>query len=296
MRFLKRALTAVTLILLVAFGAAYGFAQRELGRSYSVARNPVATPTDSATLARGEHLATAIGKCGDCHGDDFGGSVIVDDGALGRVAAPNLTRGRGGVGRTRSDADFAAAIRHGVGSEGQPLLIMPSQDYTFISEADLRALIAYLRSRPDVDRELPTRRLGPVGLALVASKKLPLAAAVIDHQQSQPDSVVPGPTAEYGRYLANVGGCTGCHNPSLSGGEIVGAPPGSPLAANLTPGGRTWTLELFRTTLRTGQRPGGGDALNDFMPIRYTKLMTDEEIEAVWRYVVSVPAKKIGER
>ncbi len=32
------------------------------------------------------------------------------------------------------------------------------------------------------------------------------------------------------------------------------------------------------------------------MPIRFTKLMTDEEIEAVWRYVVSVPPKALGEQ
>lgn len=295
MRFLKRALILLTLVLLVAFGAAYGFAQRELGRSYAVARRAPVPATDSASLARGEHLATAIGKCADCHGADFGGSVVVDDPALGRVAAPNLTRGRGGVGASRTDADFATAIRHGVGPTGHPLLIMPSEDYTYFSEADLRSLIAYLRSRPDVDREIPTRRLGPVGLALVASKKLPLSAAMIDHEVVQPDSVVQGPTLEYGRYLANVGGCTGCHNPSLSGGPIIGAPPGTPQAANLTPGGRSWTLELFRHTLRTGERPGGGQ-LSDFMPIRYTKLMTDEEIEAVWRYVVSVPARRLGER
>lgn len=296
MRFLKRTLVAIVLVLLVAFGAAYGFAQRELGRSYVVARRAPEPATDSASLARGEHLATAIGKCADCHGADFGGSVVIDDPALGRVAAPNLTRGRGGVGGSRTDADFATAIRHGIGQSGKPLLIMPSEDYTYFSEADLRALIAYLRSRPNVDREIPTRRLGPVGLALIASKKLPLPAAMIDHEVVQPDSVVQGPTLEYGRYLANVGGCTGCHNPSLSGGEIIGAPPGTPQAANLTPGGRSWTLETLRHTLRTGERPGGGGQLSDFMPIRYTKLMTDDEIEAVWRYLVSVPAKQLGER
>lgn len=296
MRFLKRALTAVTLLLLVAFGTIYGLAQRELGRTYAVARKAPPRATDSLAVTRGEHLATSISKCADCHGADFGGQLVIDDAALGRVGAPNLTGGRGGVGSIRTDADFAAAIRHGVGPAGKPLLIMPAHDYTYLSEADLQALIAFLRSRPNVDREIPARRLGPVGLALIASKKLPLSAALIDHAVVQPDSVPQGPTAEYGRYLANVGGCTGCHNPSLSGGEIIGAPPGTPQAANLTPGGRSWTLELFRTTLRTGQRPGGGGELNDFMPIRFTKLMTDEEIEAVWRYVVSVPPKALGEQ
>jgi|CXWL01.1.fsa_nt_gi mono/diheme cytochrome c family protein len=296
MRFLKRALVALALLLVIVVGAVYALAHRELSRTYTVARRAPPPATDSAAAARGEHLATAIGKCVGCHGDDLGGSVIFDDAVMGHVAAPNLTRGRGGVGADRTDADFATAIRHGVGQTGQPLLIMPSENYIHFSEADLSALIGYIRSRPSVDREVPARRFGPVGFALVASKKLPFSASLIDHEMVQPDSVAPGPTVEYGRYLAHVGGCTGCHNPSLSGGEIPGGPPGTPIAANLTPGGRPWTLELFRTTLRTGQRPGGGSELDSFMPIRYTKLMTDEEIEAVWRYVVSVPAKQLGER
>ena len=96
MRFLKRALIVLTLVLLVAFGAAYGFAQRELGRSYAVARRAPVPATDSASLARGEHLATAIGKCADCHGADFGGSVVVESvfalPGLGRLAYDSVVQ------------------------------------------------------------------------------------------------------------------------------------------------------------------------------------------------------------
>jgi hypothetical protein len=36
--------------------------------------------------------------------------------------------------------------------------------------------------------------------------------------------------------------------------------------------------------------------MHPFMPVRFTKLMTNQEIEAVWRYVTSIPAKQLGER
>ena len=74
--------------------------------------------------------------------------MFIDDPALGRVIAPNLTRGRGGVGATFSDADFVRAIRHGVDPSGRPLLIMPADDYTHFSDADLGMIIAYVRSLP----------------------------------------------------------------------------------------------------------------------------------------------------
>jgi mono/diheme cytochrome c family protein len=294
MRFITRAIVALLALLVIGAGVVYGLAQRRLGKEYELVRRSVELPTDSASIARGAHLATAIGKCGDCHGDDLGGKVVIDDPALGRFSGPNLTTGRGGIGGARSDADLVTALRHGVGKEGRTLVFMPSEDYTHFSEADLRDLLAYVRSRPPVDRDIPARRLGPIGLMLVATDQFMVPAPKIDHGAIPPDSVLPAPTAEYGAYLARVGGCTGCHNPALSGGP-AGGPPGTPPAANLTSGGRTWSLEEFTVALRDGVRPGG-TKIDPFMPVQYTKLMTDQEIEAVWRYVTSVPAKAFAER
>jgi len=295
MHFLKRAFLALVLLLLLGGGVLYALASRRLAKPYELIRRSVEVPADSASIARGEHLATAIGKCAECHGEGLAGKVMVDDPMFGRFVAPNLTRGAGGVGGSRSDADFATALRHGVGVDGKTLVLMPSEDYTRFTEADLRDLLAYVRALPPVDRTLPARRLGPISVGLLASNKLPVPAELIDHGRLPMDSIVAEPTATYGEYLANVGGCTGCHNPALSGGEILGAPPGTPVAANLTPGGRAWSQEEFKAALRDGVRPGGV-TMHPFMPVRFTKLMTDQEIEAVWRYVVSVPAKRLGER
>ena len=38
-------------------------------------------------------------------------------------------------------------------------------------------------------------------------------------------TITPGPTAEYGGYLAMVAGCKGCHGPGLSGGKIAAGDP-----------------------------------------------------------------------
>ena len=47
--------------------------------------------------------------------------------------------------------------------------------------------------------------------------------------------------------------------------------------------------------LREGRRPDG-TAIKPFMPVKFTKLMTDDEIRAVWRYLQTVPPRDFGAR
>jgi hypothetical protein len=79
------------------------------------------------------------------------------------LAIPNLTTGAGGVGDTNTDEDWVRAIRHGVGHDGRGLALMPSAVFYYLSDEDLGALIAYLKSLPPVDNEMPGTDLGPVG-------------------------------------------------------------------------------------------------------------------------------------
>lgn len=260
-----------------------GLTGRTLARRFTVAPAAIVIPDDSASRERGHHLATAIGKCTDCHGEDLGG-VYMEMGPLGAFPAANLTSGRGGAQRT--DADWVRAIRHGVAADGRPLVFMPSTVYASLSAADLGAVIAWVKSMPPVDRELPPLRIGPIGRLLIAKNPGRLVAAtVLDHAAPVPADTPAGATPEYGRYLAVVGGCTYCHGDNLAGG-IQEGPPGTPASADLRPTGPTarWREEDFVTALRTGQRPDGS-AINPFMPWRLTRLMTDEEIRAVWAYL-----------
>ena len=139
--------------LVVAFVAiVWLVSSRQIAQTLQVEPRPLTVPVtrDSVALARGAHLADAIGGCADCHGEDLGGQVFIDDPGLGRVVAPNLTPG--GRLASWSDADLVRAIRHGVSKDGRRLLIMPSEEYNHLSDEDAAALIAYLRSRPAVRR------------------------------------------------------------------------------------------------------------------------------------------------
>lgn len=275
------------LVVMLAAGAIYSISAARVGKTYSVTPVALTIPTDSASIARGQHLATAIGKCVDCHGDDLGGMVL-EMGPVGSFPGPNLTRGKGGRAPT-TDADWIRSIRHGVGPDGRPVVFMPSAVFAQLSAPDLAALIGYLKQLPPVDRETPPMRIGPLGLMFIATQGLRwVPATALDHTAPLPAAVESGPTIEYGRYLAVVGGCTTCHGDNLRGG-IKEGPPGTPPSTDLTPGGvtRDWSEADFRTALRSGMRPGG-QPINPFMPWRLTRLMTDEEISAVWLYLRSL--------
>ena len=166
-----------------------------------------------------------------------------------------------------------------------------ASDIANLTDADLAAIVAYVRSRPAVDNIVPPVSVGPVGRALFLAGKLPiLHAERIDHGRVHAPSIVPGPTAEYGAYLASVG-CMGCHGPQYAGGHIASGPPDWPPAANLTAAGRLpqWNERIFRTVLREGKRPDGS-TVNTVMPVRATTHLTDDEIEALWLYLRTLPA------
>jgi len=173
---------------------------------------------------------------------------------------------------------------------------MPSLEYQFLSDDDSGALIAYLKSLPPVDREPVPNSVGPVGRALLLKGDLDLlhAEGVAHGQHPAPPPV--GVTPEYGGYLAEVGACKGCHGPTLSGGHIPGTPPDWKPASNLTPTGiGHYTEEDFFRALREAKRPGGAP-IDSLMPVKFTKLMTDDEIRALWLYLKTVPGKAFGGR
>ena len=66
-----------------------------LNRTYQFPDSDVRAARDTAALTRGRHLVEVIGKCAGCHGPDYGGNVISDNIPFGRLAAANLTPGRG---------------------------------------------------------------------------------------------------------------------------------------------------------------------------------------------------------
>jgi cytochrome c553 len=280
---------AVVALLLFGFGwyaTVYVRTERRMAKHYNVRPEAISIKTDSAALARGAHLVAMYG-CQDCHGEDFGGRVMEDNFILGRLAAPNLTRGRGGLPAQYNETDFFLALRHGLRRDGQPLVIMPSQNTAELTEADLAALIAYVQQQPPVDREIPEQKFGP-GLRIFADAgKLPLLAAeIVDHKRPLPPPIEPAVTASYGAYVGVM--CRDCHGPQLKGGPAMA--PGMPDVPNLSSNGATgrWTEAQFLQTLRTGQTPEGKVLDNGVMPWKLAAQYSDEELKALYLYLKSL--------
>lgn len=288
-------LGASVLLILAGVAGVYAYTGAALGKSVESPAHDFAASSGAEAEARGEHVLRALVKCNDCHGDDLGGKMLIDDPAIGRIWVPNLTAGAGGVAGY-TDADWERAVRHGVARDGRRLIVMPSEEYQYLSDEDLGAVVAYLRSVPAVDRERVPTRVGPLARALYLAGQFPLFGFdVVTHGGQAVPSVPIDTTAEYGQYLGSVG-CSGCHGAGYSGGKIPGTPPDWPAAANITPGGiGHYSFEQFDAVLRTGTRPDGSQ-LHALMPIGATRLMTDVEMKAMWNYLRSVPSKPFGMR
>jgi cytochrome c553 len=283
LRWTGRLLAGLLLLLVLALAVVYTVSSLALRRTYHFPDAGVRATDDSASLAWGRHLMEAVAKCQDCHDGDLGGRMMMNDPAFARLAAPNLTGGRGGIAGS-TDADLERAIRHGVGRDGRPLVFMPSEAYGVMTDDDLAALLGYLRTFAAVDREHPEPSIGPIARILYLTGKFPLLPVEITPHDAARAHQAPGITVEYGRYLATIGGCRACHGQALAGDA-------NPEAPDITVGRLAgWTEEDFFRSLREGKRPDGTAMDPTKMPWVRSGLMTDDEIRAVWTYMRSVPA------
>jgi len=288
---------ALATALLVA-AAIYVPTEARLRHSYAgaVVADPIEIPSDEATLERGFRLAHALTQCGFCHGDDLGGKEIADLPLFGRLWAPNLTSGQGGLGATYTTEDYVGALRHGVDRRGRPLALMPSDQLRALGDADVAAIIAYLRSVPPVDRAVPGRSFGAFTRFTMLTGLAPelLAAERIDHASAPAPPPPPEVSAEYGAYLVSVGMCRVCHHDGLQGGLHPLALPGEPVPSDLTGSGPLagWSEAEFQTAMRTGRTPDGRRLDPTFMPWPRFAHLSDLEIGALWSYLRGLPATR----
>ncbi|MBI4926692.1 MAG: cytochrome c [Anaerolineae bacterium] len=271
----------LALLVLVAIGLSWRGNVR-LNRIYNITPEAVILPTDAADIQEGERLVAIY--CTNCHGDGVSGTDFFNDPTLAVIDAPNLTSGEGGVGAQLSDVDWVRAIRHGVDPAGRPLFIMPSRNFYLLSDEDLGEIIAYLKTAPPVDHSANDRSttfLGRTLLTLGLFGDL-IDAERINHTAPRPAVPTPGVTVEYGQYLAVTFGCQTCHGPQLAGGKDPD--PEAPPGPNLTPGGKlgAWDEHTFINTIRTRK--------SKWMAFEALNHMTDTELQALWRYLQSLPA------
>ena len=293
----KRGALALGIVGVVAAGAVAAglqMADRRMARQVSVTVQPVALRSDAAAVERGRYLYASRG-CVDCHGANGGGRVFVDNGSDLHIKGPNITAGAGGVVAGYQPPDWVRTIRHGIAPGGRPLMIMPSEDYNRLTDADLASLVAYVRSLPPVAGTGAEVRLPLPARVLYGFGAIQDAAAKIDHGLPPAAPVSEGVNLQHGAYVANM--CLGCHGPQLTGGRIPGGPPDWPAAANLTPvasSGMARYAEAyaFMKMLRTGQRPDGSKI--QVMPFESLGALSETDMRALHLYLRSLPARPQG--
>ena len=255
-------------------------------------------------LERGTYLVRTVAACGNCHttrnaehmfvhGMELaGGFVIAEEHFTAR--APNLTPDiETGIGAW-SDRELVTAIREGLRPDGS--LIgppMPFSQYREMSNRDVRAIIAYLRSVPAVRNQVAK-----------SEYRIPLPPAYGPPVGNVGD-VPPGDRVAYGRYLAGpLGHCMECHTPMdkgrfdydnrngaggfpipLGGGAFV-------LTGNITPDKDTgiggWSDDDIRKAITRGLRPDGSQ-IHPIMPYGFYSGMKPGDVDAIIAYLRSIP-------
>lgn len=268
--------------------------------------NPAGFTAES--VAKGEVLA-AEGHCLSCHirpgGQPYGGGYGVNT-PFGIIYGSNITPDlKTGIGGWSLEA-FTRAMREGVSRDGSHLFAaFPFNAYTELQDDDVKALYAYLMTRPAVSATVP-RSTVPFPLSvrfLQGGWKL----LCFRNGRYQPN---PTKNAEWNRgaYLAQaVSDCGGCHTPrnAIGGEKLRDAYSGTvvdnwiapPLTgANPSPIG--WTQEELFNYLRVGVDPLHGAIAATMTPVVRDGLdlpvVPDSDIRAIAVYMSDI--NHVGER
>ena len=276
--------------------------------------------TTADLIARGQYLANGIAHCFMCHSplDDgdpalprpetLGAGDVLDEKAP--LIAPNITFEREtGLGDW-SDREIIRAIREGISRDGRELQEHPANDYSVMTDDDVSAVVAYLRSLRPIRRKLP-RSAPPLRKGeWVQRKTVPALSSALNSPLQR------------GAYLVQLGECIGCHTPARGDGSVIRelefaggrrfrlekgygvdigrfdpmlpsaeAPPpmtGRVVAsANLTPdpsGIPYYTEAIFIQTIRSG-KVGGVRQLSAAMPWVFFRTLSDPDLRDIFAYL-----------
>jgi len=256
-------------------------------------------------VERGSYLVNTIMTCGNCHtpkgpnGDiadkAFSGGLSWDEPPF-KVTAANITPDNDtGIG-TWSDADIKKLLRTGLRPTGVPIAsVMPTGFYDIITDSDLDAIVAYLRTLKPIKNKVPD----PI------------------YKIAAPPQIFPGGEQPYtqtmlddkskrGFYLATIGHCMECHTPMVKGhhdwaadfgrgGFEFRGPWGVSVSRNITSsktkGIGTWTDAEVKRAITQGIDKDGNKLMPPMGYIYYSH-MTDADLDAVIAWVRTLPPKE----
>lgn len=277
--------TLAVAIPLLGFGAVFVLSEIRL-RDFT--RDPVfdqPVVMDAATIERGRHVARTRG-CLGCHGQQLEGKDFGDQWDWPeRAVAPNLAS----HAREHDVATMEAAIRHGIGANGKALVSMPSFNFARMTDDDLLALIAFLRSAPVVKIELPAPELGWAArwaFAFGEERHMAEWADAVPLLRIDPEAE---PARARGEYLAMTM-CNECHGLDLRGLSIF--PPPTPDLAMVSAIKR----KDFEKLIKTGTGLGGRklQLMELVAPDRFPEL-SDDEIDDLHLYLSSLVRDPVPE-
>ena len=254
----------------------------------------------AGSVERGKYLMESVVACGNCHvARGPQGQPLFDKGLSGgmlfdeppfKAYASNITPDlQTGIGKW-TDAQLAKAIREGIRPDktviGPP---MPIEFYRHMSDADLAAIVAYLRAQPAVASEVPK---SSYNIPLPPNYGPPV------HGVKTPS---PKDQLRYGKYLADIGHCMECHTPRDqkgmlrmnnvgAGGQVFNGPWGQSVARNLTPhdsGLKGWSDAQIATAVREG-RSREGHPYKPPMAFDFYKNISDADMAALTAYLRSL--------
>lgn len=308
---MRKILKWTGIVLLILAAGLYIVILANQNKRYDAPYPKVTATNDSAIIARGKNLVFGAAHCANCHAPqgmeerlNRGEEVPLSGGQpfdlpIGVLYSKNLTPDETGIGTT-SDAALARALRYGVSTSGKALFdFMPFHN---TSDADLVAIISYLRSQPAVKSHVPKHEFNLLGQIVKAFLLKPVGPI-----GEVPIAVKRDSSAEYGKYLANsVANCRGCHtNRDLMTGAFIGedyagglkfeVPTDSGMYSlstpNLTPDktGRLkgWSQQQFIQRFRMGKL-----IPQSHMPWGPFSRMSDEELKAIYNFLQTVKPVK----
>ena len=257
-----------------------------------------------ALVERGGYLVNTIMTCNNCHtpigpkGPDFSralsGGLTFDEPPF-KVTAANITQDKDtGIGKW-SAADIKKLMRTGVRPNGVPTApAMPTSFYGIITEPDMDAIVAYLRTVKPIKNKVPD----PVYKIQIPFHSFPGA------EKPMPQADFKDPVKR-GFYLATIGHCMECHTPFVNGhqdfagslgkgGREFPGPWGKSVSRNITSdkeaGLGSWTDAQIKDAITKGVHKDG-TKLKPPMGFGYYAKMKDSDLNDVIAYLRTVPPK-----